>query len=352
MDNTWFTPGPVYLFIDTSCLVSMGFNFSHRGFTTIENGVIAGDLKVVTTQILKGEFLKHATLAIEADLEKIGHLHALRTISADKITEVERLGEETSGQTIWTRFEAMFSPEDISQNVNWQGVFADYFGLRPPFTQKKKDEFPDAFNLKMIEGLNPAHLVLISSDGDFERWAAGRRNAVVYKKLNDFTDAYLKIRDQAFSAAAIIGFKTLKDQIVDRLKNEYSADHHFSVTCFHSTIQSAEITELTVASYTLTATDHEQEFAVFQVRFRGKANLELDCPVMVYDSIDKEDMFLGSNSKAADIDLEIEATVTIFVNQQAPEDSDFEISDSDIRAEDFEVPHDWVSFLDDQDLEE
>ncbi len=347
MDDTWFADGPVHLFIDTSCLVSMGFNFSHKGFVTIENGVSAGDLKVISTQILKGEFLKHAAAAIGSDLEKLGHLHAIRSLSADKITEIERVAKEATGQTIWGKFEAMFAPEDISRNVNWQGVFEDYFALRPPFTLKKKDEFPDAFNLKMIEGLNPARLILISSDGDFERWIAGRQNIVLYKKLNEFTDAYLKIRDPAFAAAAITGFRTLKDQILERLKDEYSADHHYSVNCYHSTVQSGEVTDLSVVSHTLTATDHEQEFAVFQVRARGTANLELDCPVVSWDSIDKEEIFHGSNQKTTDVDIDIEATVTIFVNQQDPTDSDFEISDSTIHAAEFDVPDAWVSFLDD-----
>jgi hypothetical protein len=347
MNEAWFERRPIHLFIDSSCLISMGFDFTHPGFQTIKNGVIAGDLTVISTPILKGEFLKHAAQEIIEDLDKLRRVSALRTVAGDKILDVEKIGKETTAEIIWEKFETTFFPVDIARDVNWQGIFADYFALRPPFTPKKKNEFPDAFNLKMVEALSPTHLVIISSDGDFERWATDRQSTVVYLKLSEFTDSYLKIRDPAFSAAAITGFKTLKDQIVERLQDIYGDDSHYSVTCYHSTIQSAEVKDLTIVSQTLAATNHEDEFAVFQIRARGTAELELDCPVSIYDSEDKKDFFLGSNQKTAEVDVEIEATVTIFVDQDDPEKSDFDISESNIHAEDFEVPHDWVSFLED-----
>jgi hypothetical protein len=55
-------------------------------------------------------------------------------------------------------------------NMSLEGVLDDYFEQRPPFSEKKKSEFPDAFAAAALEAWckkKSEKILVISGDGDW-----------------------------------------------------------------------------------------------------------------------------------------------------------------------------------------
>lgn len=351
MDIGWFNKRPIQLFVDTSALVAIGFDLSHPAMTTIKRAIDAGDVQLVTTDILKGEFLKHSELQLQDEKDRLKRILTSRSIYGVEIEKIQKSIKDLTADQIWNVFLEEFKPKDINSRVEWQAVFKDYFDLKPPFSQKKRHEFPDAFNIKMIESLGDAKVVIISPDEDYSTWAIGRDNVTVFKHSSEFADTYLKLRDSHFSDLSLKGFESIRQSLIDRLKEKYSDNYHYTVTCSHSEVESGNVKDLHIVDFELAATDHVEEFAVFKIRLRGVSTIELSCPVVVWDSVDKEEIHMGSNSRSAEVEIEISATVTVFVNQDDPTQSDFDLSEDDFYCEDFEVPADWTSFVDDPDID-
>ena len=346
MNESWFAHKPISIFIDNSVLVTNHFNLTSPGFETIKKSVEAGDIQIIYTEISKGEFLKHAKSVIRKEEDKVRSIGASRTAFSEEIEALYTKIKEYNSEALWKWFIQEFKAVDITCDVDWRNVFVDYFATKPPFTAKKKNEFPDAFNTKMIETYNSPRLVILSSDGDYASWIKDSKERVLFSTLNDFTDSYLKLTDKKFADMAILAFDTLKDQVVHDLEARYSDDSHYDITASHSEIVAANVKELKIIEADLTAINNDDEFAVMKVRLRGKTDLDLSCPVIVWDSIDKEEIQLGTNSRSTEIEIEINAIVTLFINKADPEDSDYEISEDDLYAEDFYVPDDWTSFVD------
>ena len=250
-----------------------------------------------------------------------------------------------NGQSLWDLFAARFKVVNINSQVPWEGVFADYFSGTTPFSAKKKNEFPDAFNIKMLENRNPSRLVVISFDGDYRTWCSSRGNAVLLAEINEFTDTYLKLRDKVFSARALAALEKVKSNIIEELIGTYSDTDEYEINCGRSEIVWAEVKDLEIVESDLVAVDHDEQQAAFYLRLRGKTVIDLSCPVVAWDSVDKEEMWMGSNSRQAAIEIEIRTSVKVKLDQGAEMD-DFEIYFDELYAESFEVPDDWTSFLD------
>lgn len=353
MNESWFEHRPISVFIDNSVFVRNHFNLTNSGFETIKKAVESGDIQIIYSKISEGEFLKHAEIVIRKEEEKIRSIGASRTAYSDDLKSLQEKIKSYNSEILWKWFVQEFKAVDITCDVDWRNVFEDYFASNPPFTAEKKKEFPDSFNTKMIEAHNSPRLAILSSDGDYASWIKESKEKILFSTLNDFTDSYLKLRDKAFADMATKAFDTLKVQINQKLQENYSDDYHYSLTASHSEIVAANVKELKIVDADLTATNSDDGFAVMKVRFRGKTELDLSCPVIVWDSVDKEEIHMGTNSRSTEIEIEINAVVTLFINKADPEDSDYEIEEDELYAEDFDVPDDWTSFVDqDEDHEE
>lgn len=342
MKDNWFERTPVYMFIDTSCFINMNFNLTHPSFATIQTAINAGDIRLIATDILKGEFIKHADEMIHNEKERIRRLGPIRYLAANEVITLETAIEMASGAALWAKFTNIFTPSLSNGDVNWKDVFNDYFKKVVPFSEGKKCEFPDAFNLQLIKNLNPDFLIIVSSDGDFSEAFTGNDNRVHFKKINDFTDAYLKIRNPALVLQSKACFDFHKNEILNKLTKTYSDNSHYYLECAHSEVEDASIEDIMLVSAKNIQLD--KDTSIFRITLNGTAKLDLNCPVVVYDSIDKEEVFLGSNSKSMKFKLSINAEIEINF-QKTTENSTYEIIDEDFSHEDIEIPHNWISFL-------
>jgi len=133
LNKEWFNSTPVYIFIDTSVIINLGFDFEHRYFKTIKAGVDANDLKLVTTDILKNEFLKHCQEKIDKDKKTIKDIHFVKHYLKNEFSDLESKVLQITADTFWNFFTTKLATIDITSEVSWKPVFDNFFNQRSPF---------------------------------------------------------------------------------------------------------------------------------------------------------------------------------------------------------------------------
>lgn len=350
MDKTWFDKLPVKIFIDTSTFRNLGFNLNHRCFQTIKLGVDNKDLQVVSTSILEGEFIKHCDEVLKEDKTAFKKQRVTRSYLDKELLHLEEKINNISSKDVWGKFKELLNVKDVTCAVDWKLVFEKYFNCTSPFDKaNKKSEFPDAFNIEMLNTVVEP-VVILSSDGDYSAWEKIGSKRKSYRNINDFMDQYISLREPEFTAKCKAALESSEHSISEQLISDYGGDiHNFNIACAHSEIENSDIAELTLDKFDIVAFDKEQGFASLKAWFSGEADLDLNCAVYYYDSEDKHDVIWGWNNKKASVGLMIEATINITFDESG--DFDHEIEDSNMRAETFHVQRDWTLFVEEPDDE-
>lgn len=135
-----------YVFIDTQAFRKAHFDWTGRLLSKLVEFAKDTNLQLLITDITKGEVksqLREGLGDVAASLKK--HNVILQQIGAGAVLET------ASGETAITALESTF--EEFLKNTkainvpiaaNLNTLFDDYLNHRPPFSEKKKSEFPDA----------------------------------------------------------------------------------------------------------------------------------------------------------------------------------------------------------------
>jgi hypothetical protein len=343
MDLNWFEHAPVSLVIDTSSLVAERFDLSTKKMNTIKASVQNGDFRLITTAIYRGEFLKHSKAQADDELAKVEKFGLSRNTNSEHLAIIVKGLQSFSPESLWGRFCSDLNALDISCEVSCLLVFEDYFHLRAPFSEKKKTEFPDAFNLKMIEQHRPRCLVIISSDPDYDAWAAGKAMVRVFKTIQEFTNEYVRLKDPDFVTITDNALKEFIEEIKTEIENSYAEPDYYPIDSFHSEISDAEVQSVNLKKSFIVAISPQEGFATYRLIFSGSSSITVDSPVVVYDSVDKEDVTLGHNTNSAIVEFTAYTDVTLVVHDN--ENIEYVIDDTNFEVNSFDVPHEWENFV-------
>ena len=128
-------------------------------FTQLRELAQAGELELQINSIVKGEVQKHISKTIKdtsRDLNKILSSRQLHSFSIlpEYAERMKTLSPNDWANSALEEFRALL--EDCkteilsSDNIDVERIVSDYFELRWPFEQSKKDEFPDAITVLTI----------------------------------------------------------------------------------------------------------------------------------------------------------------------------------------------------------
>lgn len=167
-----------HVFLDTECFYNYNFNFKNDEFTKLLDLIKNKKVLLYTTHITIKEIL--------ANIEKLTtDVSSYFSRSNQKNYKILRNFEKYEGlfhpthlkeeinQTLRERFRSFLEDcgvliIDVSQ-VSINLILDKYFSKSPPFSEKKKHEFPDAIVLSALENwasANKEMIYLVSKDGD------------------------------------------------------------------------------------------------------------------------------------------------------------------------------------------
>jgi hypothetical protein len=163
-----------YVFIDTEALRRARFDWTGRILSKLVELAKQGHLQLLTTDVVIGEvrsqlreILSDAVASIrkhETVLTQIGAVEALTYIT----------NADTTIDALNRAFETFLKDTksiNVPLSADLGALFDDYFARRPPFSNKKKSEFPDAVTIASLRAWCAKHKAsayVVSGDSDLQ----------------------------------------------------------------------------------------------------------------------------------------------------------------------------------------
>ncbi|MGY2849309.1 hypothetical protein ACVIWU_000807 [Bradyrhizobium sp. USDA 4509] len=208
------------VFIDTQAYHRERYDWQSKSCNRLKELVRSGQLQVLTTSITRSEArskIRESLVNARAALKKhdvvLGQLENAKAVAALDAAEAEaRL------QSLFDTFMREVRVIEVPLSKNVDKIFDDYFHERPPFSAKKKSEFPDAFVVSSLQERaqkTGKKIYVVSGDPDLKACCAHVPELIIVEGLSDI-----------ISKATVA--KSVHDSLLSVLKN--SRELHASLT--------------------------------------------------------------------------------------------------------------------------
>ncbi|WGL61269.1 PIN domain-containing protein [Pigmentibacter sp. JX0631] len=336
--HEWFSKdeiNTVYIFIDSQVFTSEKYDFNNSKFNTIKKASENKHIKIITTYVIIEEAKKKYSESIDAIEKSKSNIHIKKTI--ENVDKIINCSEEID---FFLKFMEDFKVENISEftDISMKDVLQDYFKKKPPF-KIKKNEFPDAYNIKCIKSfVKNNRAIVMSGDPDYEECFKDNENIVLLKRLEEFTDIYIKEIDDNvyFKSKKYISenFENMKSLII----NENIYLEQFEPSDYH---EGMDIHDIEIKKLDLIDTKFEEiidnQNVIIKVYLNGIAKLSINCEV------EYDDCHIATNHKF----LRVPFRLTCDLNIDLSKDK-FEIDDVNLQHDEFEPDPEWFNSLDDE----
>lgn len=189
---------PTSLYIDTEFFKRQGLRFDRKAFTALTGTFAKGGLRLLVPAIMERELLRHFAREAEKAANAVTNAHKAYPINNLALFELLSQ-EELKTKCIeemnrkWSSFKEHFVVENLPIAGNLEDVVDWYFEIRPPFSEKKSKEFPDAFIISALDQYHKQHhanIAVIGFDGDFSQACASRRYILYFPDLEKYIEAF------------------------------------------------------------------------------------------------------------------------------------------------------------------
>jgi len=189
---------PTSLYIDTEFFKRQGLRFDTKAFTALTRTFAKGGLRLLIPVIMERELFRHFEREAEKAANAVTNAHKAYPVNNLVLVDLpsqkeleKKCFEEMTRQ--WSSFKEHFVVENLPIAGNLEDVVDWYFEIRPPFSEKKPKEFPDAFIISVLDQYHKQHhanITVISFDGDFSQACASRRYILYFPDLEKYIEAF------------------------------------------------------------------------------------------------------------------------------------------------------------------
>ena len=189
---------PTSLYIDTQYFKSQSLRFDTRKFTEFKGRFAKQGLRLLVPTIMERELLRHFHREAEKiadELEKSHEKYYVKKLALENLPSQNDLRTQfvDEMEREWSEFKEHFVVENLPIVGNLDDVVDWYFDIRPPFSEKKPKEFPDALIISALDQYHKEHhanIAVISADGDFSKVCAIRKYFLHFEGLNKYVEAF------------------------------------------------------------------------------------------------------------------------------------------------------------------
>jgi len=320
------------VFIDTCIYQNKNFQFLTYELGKFMQLCESNKIILLTTELICHEVERHIdessrhTSALlkkaKDDLRLLRNLPSYKThgIFEEKLTcEVISAGMKAN----FTEFLETSNAEVVPiSKASLDDIVKGYINSTPPFSVKKKEEFPDAItlsSLKKIAEERHQHIYVISSDGDMKSYCDGDR-LISLDKVEDLLDLVIRNEAELEKPVELIDnlFAVAKDDIIKAIK-DLIVDSQISVSmCLYPNFISLNELEVRFVSKNITDVMVEEDNTI-------RADVEIEVTVFaqitlkdtnydacVWDPIDKE--YLVHADDVWELDCEKTVSIPFLIN--------------------------------------
>jgi PIN domain len=258
-----------YVFIDTQAFVQAKCDWSSKSLSKLVDLVRSGHIRIVTTSITKREtsayIIESASNAIVA-LKK--HEVVLRQCGVTGIPETFARHELLSN---FERYFEALNVIEVPLILDIDSVLDHYFDSKPPFSEKKKSEFPDAIVVAALREWCSfdKKMYVVSADSDMQACCDGSP-LISISSINEIISKALVregIHERLLAAAeqSTTLHKIIKERLMQRaviFSDDNSFDHPVEIDASVRDVYDVNILALNVMERTGDAYHCEMELEV------------------------------------------------------------------------------------------
>ena len=313
--------------MDASFVIRANYEFGRSELAKLAQ-VASHDCTIIMTDVVYREIIKNYADRIFKEINAASKpLDALLKYSIDELSGAKRLLEgytkEKCSEIAKCHLDNYIAEHNIdvistSDYLDISVVIDNYFNANPPFSvsEKKKNEFPDAFSLYSIDAYvkkNGCKAFVVSTDGDWHEFAKGKDNiyhidniSSVLHVLNTQAQKgqyFAKMLSNYVDSERSINLKESIEFAVDcaleKSSVEFNVVSHMSYEC------ELDYISATLDKFETVNENKDGEKNYFKIISEDDDCIQLSCTVIVdavfsysidfyvWDSIDKENIPMG-----------------------------------------------------------
>jgi hypothetical protein len=311
------------VFLDTSAIIAQNFNFSSPALAAIEKLAHDGEANLLTTSIVIREVEANIKERIKNAEVGIGRIKTSHSILKN-ITQ-------PSARAILSPFDAeKATSELISRYLEYRkrtkthtiplesasasDVFDAYFSGQPPFDdEKKKSEFPDAFNIYALESWCKStneKVYVVATDPDIARHCRQSERLILLPRAGEYADLFN--RESATMRLVEESTQENLDPLREAITKTFE-ESGFYLDDLEGDVNEVKVEEVEIGDLSLLTVDG----GVAQFEVSGNINFSADISyddpeTGIWDSEDK--VTIGMERVNPEVDRTVEYTLTADVN--------------------------------------
>jgi len=193
------------VFIDTEYFRSKEFNFENTTFKKFQTLCEDETFDLLITSVVKQEVERQIKTKV-SDFQSIiknfsRKKHIFSMMSTLDITDILALeADDTVMETAMSKFinylDNCYYELITPDRVEIEQLLSLYFNQQAPFSNGKKNEFPDAISLLSLEShIENNSVYVVSGDNDLKKYCENRDNLIHIQSLDNLLDIYNKDLD-------------------------------------------------------------------------------------------------------------------------------------------------------------
>lgn len=340
--------------LDTSLIQSAGYNFN-AGALKLLPMQLPDTMSLHLSEVVAQEIVSHQMDNIRKAAEQFkrasGDLKRLASIEMSDIdANFGKLSVEESASKHYYKQIADYADTCQGTILPIAGenltarLFHLYFESRPPFAERKakKSEFPDATSLLILEDFardNRTMGVVASADEGWCKFADGSDYLYCVRSIDELaalfaaTSEYAKEIEKRVSEAVQDDKSPLREKLHDALVEHIERSEWGASDVTSGTVARVEATVYSqkLDSYDINHTEvwegDDKKSWVIELNITVHVELYLDVEFYAWDSIDREEISLGSDfvTSTTSVDVEVFFTCSGVEKGSEPEDWKIEI---------------------------
>lgn len=342
--------------IDTDVIQSIGYKFGEGALHALAYQCPTW-ITIQLTEVVQREVMNHriepvlkAVQELDSALKNVERLAQLDFTAGRAVTlehdpgGLARHRYEQEFQEFVRRLRGAVLPIDGPTLA--RELFERYFAVKPPFESRKgkKEEFPDAAALLTLEEYaksNKKKGVLISNDAGWMSFAEDSENLYCVKTLDEFTALF---KSSGVNAVAVEGkiqaeLNTPDSDLLTYINDEISDHVHGArwrvgdlyggnVSRVEGAIYETEIKNFVIdlQNIGLWLVEHDPTVCIVELTVAVAVKVLVEVEFFVWDSIDRDELSMGSDVFERSVDLEIEVFLKCRGDLLATPCADWEIT--------------------------
>lgn len=341
------------IFIDASIFIKENFLEGRRIQQLLKLGA-EKQIQIVLTRITVNEIKAKYKRLIISHKEQVGKFYALKNTEAGKLL-LNNFATLDIGEEFSSLFDEKLQQANVIiieyQKIEIEKLLNNYFDELPPFNSKnKKNEFPDAITIQLMEEwceANNQTIKTLSTDKDFE----GYHSSFVRfeKTYENYIDQSIKSFELYKSRVELLHeiFPKNNDRI-DGAIREWYIDKLWDETMYYDIVNYHEIhnieepiVNVSDKSFKITFIDEEYIVVEISATVNFEVELEIDnLDYAVYDSEEKEYIYLETKTEKVEREVKAKVIAVAYIENKEDYDEDIEIEDIN-KGINFKIENDY-----------